>query len=287
MSAGRDHDWNVRVARECYVPNGEARVLDADGRISDLVDNYEWISFNFGPTLLSWLETAHPHAYQRLIEADRLSAKRLDGHGNAIAQSYHHSILPLANPRDRLTEIRWGLSDFERRFKRKAEGLWLPECAVDDATLEDLVGEGVRFVVLEPHQADKVRPLGSEQWMPADRALKTGLPYLWRAASGGSLAIFFYDGPLSRAVAFEGAMSDSRNFAARLANAVPPTAEDGLALVATDGESYGHHATFAEMGLAHLLRYALPEKGLTPANGLTKAPAAARWARRGRSGKTG
>lgn len=265
-SAGRDHDWNARIARECYVPNGEARVLDGDGRIVDLVDNYAWMSFNFGPTLLAWLEKAHPHAYARLIEADRESAARLEGHGNAVAQSFHHAILPLAHPRDRVTEIRWGLYDFQRRFGREAEGLWLPECAVDDATLVDVAREGVKFVILEPHQAEATRPLKGGAWAPAEESLKPGLPYLWKGEGGAQLAVFFYDGPLSRAVAFEGAMRDSRSYAARMSALVPPTAEESLALVATDGESYGHHAPFAEMGLAHLLRYALPEKGLTPVN---------------------
>lgn len=265
-SAGRDHDWNARVARECYVPNGEARVLDGSGRIVDLVDNYEWISFNFGPTLLAWFEKAHPHAYPRLLEADRLSAARLGGHGNAMAQAFHHTILPLSHPRDRRTEVLWGLADFEKRFGRKAEGMWLPECAVDDATLGELAEAGVKFAILEPHQAEAVRPLKEGPWTPAAKALKTGVPYLWRGAGGASLALFFYDGGLSRAVAFERAMSDSRAYAARLAGAVPAAAEDGLVLVATDGESYGHHDSFAEMGLAHLLRYALPEKGVEPVN---------------------
>lgn len=248
-SAGRDHDWNARIARECYVPNGEARVVDGAGRIADLVDNYEWISFNFGPTLLAWYEKAHPRAYARLIEADRRSAQRLDGHGNALAQSYHHSILPLAHPRDRRTEIRWGLADFQHRFGRRAEGLWLPECAVDDATLADVAAEGVKFVMLEPHQAaGPVVP---------------GAAYRWTGPAGETLALFFYDGPLSRAVAFERAMSDSRAYASRIAAAAPA---DGPCLIATDGESYGHHHAFGEMGLAHLLRYALPEAGVEPVN---------------------
>ncbi len=265
-SAGRDHDWNARIARECYVPNGEARVLDGEGRIIDLVDNYEWMSFNFGPTLLAWLETAHPHAYARLIAADRASAERLDGHGNAMAQAFHHTILPLSDPRDRATEIRWGLYDFEKRFGRKSPGMWLPECAADDDTLAALAAEGVKFVILESQQAQSVRPLKAKAWRSAAEELKPGLPYMWRGAGGASLTVFFYDGPLSRAVAFEGAMRDSRSYAARLSAQVPPTADDSLALLATDGESYGHHAPFAEMGLAHLLRYALPEKGLSAVN---------------------
>ncbi len=262
-SAGRDHDWNARVARECYVPNGEARVLDGAGRIVDLVDNYEWMSFNFGPTLLAWLEGAHPHAYARLQLADRASAARLDGHGNAMAQAFHHAILPLSHPRDRRTEILWGLADFRHRFGRPAEGMWLPECAADEATLADLADAGVRFIILEPHQADATRALSGGAWVAADGAVERGRPYLWRGAAGASLAVFFYDGGLSRAVAFERAMTDSRAYAARLAAAA---AEGAMALVATDGESYGHHEAFAEMGLAHLLRYALPEKGVEPVN---------------------
>ena len=123
LSAGRDHDWNARIARECYVPNSEARVVNGEGFITDIVDNYAWMSFNFGPTLLAWLEKAHPHGYARLISADKESAARQDGHGNAVAQAFHHSILPLASPRDRDTEIRWGLADFRKRFGREAEGL--------------------------------------------------------------------------------------------------------------------------------------------------------------------
>ena len=251
LSSGRDHDWNARIARECYVPNTEARVLNERGAIIDIIDNYAWMSFNFGPTLLAWMEKAHPHAYARILEADRLSAQRLGGHGNAMAQSFHHAILPLASPRDRETEIQWGLADFRKRFGRQAEGLWLPECAVDEATLISVADAGVKFVILEPHQAlDDVRP---------------GIPYLWEAASR-RLALFFYDGAMSRSVAFEGAMRDSRTFASRLVSRLAPTAEDGLALVATDGESYGHHESFAEMGLAHFLRYALAEKGVESVN---------------------
>jgi alpha-amylase/alpha-mannosidase (GH57 family) len=282
-SAGRDHDWNARIARECYIPNGETRVMDGSGLIADLVDNYEWMSFDFGPTLLAWLETAHPHAHARLIEADRRSAQRLGGHGNAMAQSFHHTILPLAHPRDRVTEVRWGLADFAHRFKRKAEGLWLPECAVDDATLAVLAAEGVKFVLLEPHQAEGVVPdAPPAEKTDADKAAdpeKTvvlaparlappvpGVPYLWRGPNGARLAVFFYDGSLSRSIAFEHAMRDSRAFARALSARIPPTAEDGLSIAATDGESYGHHDAFAEMGLAHLLRYALPEAGLEAVN---------------------
>ncbi len=264
-SAGHDHDWNARIARECYVPNGEARVVDVDGRLTDIVDNYAWISFNFGPTLLAWLEKANPQAYARLLEADKESAARLGGHGNALAQAYHHSILPLASARDRRTEIRWGLADFRSRFGREAEGLWLPECGADEATLAAVAAEGVKFVILEPHQADAVRPLSGGAWKQASEALRPGMAYQWSDGQQ-TLAVFFYDGPLSRSVAFERAMGDSRAFAERVAKNLPPVAEDALALLATDGESYGHHEPFAEMGLAHFLRYALPAQGVEIVN---------------------
>lgn len=265
LSAGHDHDWNARIARECYVPNAEARVVDGEGRIVDLVANYDWLSFNFGPTLLAWLEKFHPHAYARLQEADRAGLRRL-GHGNALAQSFHHSILPLADPRDRRTEILWGLADFRRRFGRDAEGLWLPECAADDASLAELARAGVKFAILEPHQAQSVRPVTGGAWWPASESLKPGAPYRWRGSDGEELALFFYEGALSRSVAFEHAMSDSRALAAKVAAASPASPRDGLCLIATDGETYGHHHSFAEMGLAHLLRYALPQAGVTPVN---------------------
>ena len=262
-SAGCDHDWNARIARECYVPNGQARVVDGEGRITDIVDNYALISFNYGPTLLSWLEKAEPEAYARLLESDRASAARFGGHGNAFAQAFHHAILPLCSPRDRATEIRWGLFDFKKRFGRDAEGLWLPECAADDATLAAAAAQGVKLVILEPHQADSVRAAADAPWKPAADALKPGVPYEWTDGEA-SLTLYFYDGPLSRSVAFEKSMKDSRAFAARVAERVP--GEDGVALLATDGESYGHHDAFAEMGLAHFLKYALPAAGAEPVN---------------------
>lgn len=246
-SAGRDHDWNARIARECYAPNGEARVLDGSGRLVDLVNNYAFMSFDFGPTLLSWLEQSDPRSYARVLAADRASVARL-GHGAAIAQAYHHTILPLASPRDRLTEIRWGLADFKRRFGRASEGLWLPECAADEATLAAVAGEGVKFVLLEPHQAGG--------------PVEPGVAYRWKG-EGRELAVFFYDGALSRAVAFQRAMSDSRAFAARLSDAA---VAERAALIATDGESYGHHDAFAEMGLAHLLTRDLAACGVEPTN---------------------
>ena len=261
------HDWNERIHRECYRPNGFARILDEYGRIECILNNYEHISFNFGPTLISWIEQHDPIAYRRILDADRNSARRNGGHGNAIAQAFGHAILPLCNERDRKTQIRWGLADFRARFGRAAEALWLPETACDDATLCDLCDAGLRFAILSPHQAERVRPAGTTAWKSvADGSIDPGVPYRWlhRDGSGRSLALFFYDGPIARGVAFEGALASSQALAARLARATGGPGR--LVHVATDGESYGHHFHFGDLSLAHALRIEAPEHGLQPTN---------------------
>ena len=156
-SAKPFHDWNARVNAECYRPNGQTRLLGADDKILEIVNNYEWLSFNFGPTLLSWLEQRDPETYQRIIEADAASTARLEGHGNAIAQCYNHMIMPLATRRDKVTQARWGIADFEQRFGRRPEGMWLPETAVDTETLEVLAEQGILFTILAQHQALRFR----------------------------------------------------------------------------------------------------------------------------------
>ncbi|MES1242603.1 MAG: DUF3536 domain-containing protein [Acidobacteriota bacterium] len=233
------HDWNERITAECYGPNAVARILDAENRIERIVNNYAQISFNFGPTLLAWMEENRPDVYRAIVEADELSRVRFNGHGSAIAQPYHHAILPLASPRDKWTQILWGLADFERRFKRKAEGVWLPEAAVDLESLDILAGEGVKFTILEPGQSRT--------------AVDTTVPY---RVAGGTLAVFFYDGGTSRAVAFEGLLSSGERFAQRLISRFPE--EDGtdrLVHIATDGETYGHHHPYGEMALAYALHH--------------------------------
>ncbi|HET7004518.1 MAG TPA: glycoside hydrolase, partial [Candidatus Binatia bacterium] len=158
------HDWNERITAECYAPNSVARIVDGDNRIVKLINNYARISFNFGPTLLSWLEVKAPEAYAAILAADRDSQQRFSGHGSALAQVYNHVIMPLANSRDRKTQIRWGIGDFTKRFRRAPEGMWLAETAVDIETLELLADQDVRFVILAPHQAARVRPIGERQW---------------------------------------------------------------------------------------------------------------------------
>lgn len=249
------HDWNARVTGECYAPNASSRVLDGDRRILDITNNYTQISFNVGPTLLAWLESAAPHVYGQIIEADRESRARRSGHGNALAQAYNHMILPLAARRDKDTQVAWGIADFRRRFGRDPEGMWLPETAVDTETLEVLAAHGMRFTALAPHQAARVRPLDAEEWTDVSGAhVDPRRPYVCLLPSGAAITLFFYDGPIARAVAFEGLLNSGEAFAGRLAGGFDGREEPQLVHIATDGESYGHHHPFGEMALTYALR---------------------------------
>lgn len=251
------HDWNERITAECYAPNAVSRILDAENRITRLVNNYAKISFNFGPTLLGWLAANAPEVYQAILAADRQSQETFSGHGSAIAQPYNHVILPLANHRDRYTQIYWGIRDFEHHFGRAPEGMWLPETAVDLESLEILAELGIRFTILAPHQASRVRRVGSQTWdSVAGGQIDPTRAYEQKLPSGRALAIFFYDGPISRAVAFEGLLSRGESFANRLNNAFSEERDrPQLVHIATDGESYGHHHRFGDMALAYALNY--------------------------------
>lgn len=254
-SAQPYHDWNQRITDECYAPNTGARILDSQGYLDRLINNYEWISFNFGPTLLSWLETHDPKTYKAILEADDRSKKHFSGHGSAIAQVYNHIIMPLANRRDKITQVRWAIADFESRFRRKPEGMWLAETAVDLETLAILATHGIRFTILSPFQASRVRPIGRASWSDVRGGrIDPSRPYLCRLPGGESISLFFYDGPISHAVAFEGLLNDGHAFATRLLSGFAPD-RDGAQLVhiATDGESYGHHHRFGEMALSRAI----------------------------------
>ena len=177
------HDWNERITAECYAPNATSRILDDQQRIIRLVNNYGQMSFNFGPTLLSWMEDKAPRVYEALLEADRLSSVKFGGHGSAVAQAYNHMILPLANHRDKVTQIKWGIADFEHRFKRRPEGMWLPETAVDAETLEVLAENGILYTILAPRQAKRVRRKSGRNWkdvtgdrIDPSRAYQVSLP---------------------------------------------------------------------------------------------------------------
>ena len=256
------HDWNERVTAECYAPNAAARVLDNDKHIIGMVNNYSSMSFNFGPTLLSWLEASAPKAYQPILEADRLSGDKFSGHGSPMAQAYNHMILPLANRRDKVTQVRWGLADFQHRFGRAPEGMWLPETAVDTETLEVLAEHGVKFTILAPRQASRIRRFGSRSWKDVSgERIDPSRAYLARLPSRQTIALFFYDGPISQAVAFEGLLDDGQRFAERLLSGFSESRTwPQLCHIATDGESYGHHHAFGEMALAYALQHIESEK---------------------------
>ncbi len=249
------HDWNERVCAECYEPNTRSVILGPNGKAEQVVNNYAHMSFNFGPTLLRWLQEGSPDTYKKILRADRLSRKRFGGHGAAIAQAYHHSILPLANRRDKVTEVHWGIRDFEARFRRKPEGMWLPETAANLETLEILADEGFSFTILSPYQAARVRKPGSTSWVEIARGtVDSRRPYLVQLPSGKSLFVFFYNGEIARGVAFQGLLSNGAGFASRFGESLDETYSPQLAHIATDGESYGHHHKFGDMALAYALR---------------------------------
>lgn len=252
-SAWPFHDWNERITDECYGPNGFSRILNEDMRIIDISNNYSKISFNFGPTLLSWLEKKRPKVYQRIIEADRESTKQFGGHGSAMAQVYNHIIMPLANRRDKETQVIWGIRDFEHRFNRKPEGMWLAETAVDTETLEVLAENGISFTILAPRQAKAYRKIGAKDWK---QGIDTRVPYICQLPSGKSINLFFYDGERSQDVAFKGLLIDGKEFANRLLSGFDNNSgKPQLVHIGTDGESYGHHHRHGDMALAYCLRY--------------------------------
>jgi alpha-amylase/alpha-mannosidase (GH57 family) len=250
------HDWNERVTAECYAPNSAARVLDPEGRIVAIVSNYERMSFNFGPTLLSWMEAKAPEVYRAVIEADRQSAEMCSGHGNALAQVYNHVIMPLAHRRDKRTQVIWGIRDFQHRFGRLPEGMWLAETAVDLETLDIMAAQGISFTILAPHQASQTRRLRTARWRDASGGrIDPTRPYVLRLPSGRTIAVFFYDGPISRAVAFEHLLNRGEGFTERLLSGFSDNrAWPQLMHIATDGETYGHHHKFGDMALAYALR---------------------------------
>lgn len=261
------HDWNERITAECYAPNAASRILDGRGRIRQIVNNYSQISFNFGPTLLSWMEEKSPDTYHSILEADRESQKRFHGHGSAMAQAYNHVILPLANDRDRYTQIVWGIRDFHKRFGRAPEGMWLPETAVNTPTLEILAELGIKFTVLAPRQAARVRKIGGRSWKDVSGGrIDPSRAYLAKLPTG-KINLFFYDGPISQAVAFEQLLNSGEQFAARLKSGFSDKRTwPQLMHIATDGETYGHHHKYGDMALAYALDHIQSEGDIRLAN---------------------
>jgi alpha-amylase/alpha-mannosidase (GH57 family) len=254
------HDWNERIHAECYWPNAFVQ-----SGPDESINNYENISFNFGPTLLSWLQEHHLGTYQRILDADRKSVATRGGHGNAIAQAYGHAILPLCNDRDRLTQVLWGLADFRFRFQREAESLWLSETACNDQTLDLLIEQGLRYVILAPRQAKRMRAISGEWRELGDGEIDTSQAYLYRnrTQQTRSLAVFFYHGPLAQAIAFENALRSSELLVSLLKHAA---GNGPLVNVATDGETYGHHFKFGDLALAHALEIEAKNNGLAVTN---------------------
>jgi alpha-amylase/alpha-mannosidase (GH57 family) len=236
-SAAPYHDWNERISHECYGPNAVSRILSDDRRIVDIVNNYAKMSFNFGPTLLSWMENERPKTYAQILEADWLSQKHFGGHGSAMAQVYNHIIMPLANRRDKESQVQWGIRDFEKRFGRFPEGMWLAETAVDTETLEVLAEAGIKFTILAPRQAKQFRDLSKKRW---NEGVDTKNAYICNLPSGKTINLFFYDGERSQSVAFKGLLQDGREFARYLVEGFDNRSENQLVHIATDGESYGH-----------------------------------------------
>jgi alpha-amylase/alpha-mannosidase (GH57 family) len=259
-SARPFHDWNDRINFECYAPNAAARILDEKGWITKIRNNYNRISFNFGPTLLTWLEENDPDAYNLIIKADIRSAERFGGHGSAIAQVHSHLIMPLCNYRDKVTQVTWGIRDFEHRFGRYPEGIWLAETAVDTETLEVLASHGIKFTVLAPRQAKAIRVLdtknGASDWQAVSaETIDIRYPYWCQLPSGRRIALYFYHGGVAQEVAFNGLLNNGKAFAQRMSAHFSPNDEPQLMHIATDGESYGHHHRFGEMALADCLNY--------------------------------
>ncbi|MBF0405567.1 MAG: DUF3536 domain-containing protein [Nitrospirae bacterium] len=282
-SAAPYHNWNERITAECYAANAASKILDHEGMVTGIINNYSKISFNFGPTLLSWLQRHDPDVYCAIIEADKLSMERFSGHGSALAQVYNHMIMPLANQFDKITQVIWGIRDFESRFGRRPEGIWLAETAVDVETLDILVDNGILYTILAPRQASRVKrpatntssdneaaddemfdmPVIMEEQETREQELWTdvsngridpAMPYLCKLPSGRTITLFFYDGPISGDIAFSGVLHDGRNFAYRLTSAFTDTRDfPQIVHIATDGETYGHHHNRGEMALTYCL----------------------------------
>mgnify|MGYP001097215834 CR=1 FL=1 len=251
------HDWNARITEECYRQNAASRILGSDRKIIDIVNNYANMNFNFGPTLLYWLQSHAPDVYEKILEADKKSIERFSGHGGAIAQAYNHMIIPLSNDRDKHTQVLWGIKDFQQRFEREPEGMWLPETAVDIPTLEVLAEYGIKFTILSPRQAKRVRSTGGRRWKNvSENDLDTTIPYICNLPSGKQIVLFFYHGSTAHDIAYGGLLHNGENLASKLLDSFPKNTEQArLIHVATDGESFGHHHRHGDMALAYCLHH--------------------------------
>jgi len=269
-SAAPFHDWNERIFQECYKPNSEAVIVNEHDDVIDRINNYRYLSFNFGPALLSWIMKKHPKTYGRIIDADRESIHEHSGHGNAIAMIYNHMIMPLANKRDKITQIKWGLEDFRFHFVRRSEGIWLPETACNYETIEALIEEEIKFIILDPSQADKVRKIHHGKWKDVSSGNIDTYTY-YRCYSKINpekfINIFFYNGALSKNIAFDDHVYDSHKLSARIQNEKRENSgQDDLISVAVDGETFGHHKKYAQRTLSYFFSELIPGSGLKIVN---------------------
>jgi alpha-amylase/alpha-mannosidase (GH57 family) len=273
-SAAPSHNWNERIYDQCYRPNAYSRLLDKNFMISSIENNYQHMSFNFGPTLFSWLEQFHPSTAKRIIDADRESCLKFNGHGNAVAQVFNHIIMPLSSRRDQLTQIRWAKSFFRRRFLRDPEGIWLAETAINMETVQCLIDEKIKFVILSPNQAESFRSMDNPdaQWISTQYGFDTRRPYRLfpRNQAGkklpGHLDIFFFDEGLSKEVSFGNMLTDAHIFGSRINACYSNPANNEVVVLATDGETFGHHKPFGDMCLAFYFSRLASESGVTPVN---------------------
>jgi alpha-amylase/alpha-mannosidase (GH57 family) len=265
-SAAPFANWNERITAECYAPNTRAEILGDDGAVRSRINNYEWVSSDWGPTLLDWLEEHEPETYGRVIAADAASIEHFNGHGTAVAHTFNHTILPLSNRRDKRTQIVWGIADFRHRFGRDPAGMWLPETAVDLESLELMAEAGIRYTILSPYQAAATLEEGA--WTDVvGGGVDTRVPYTVQLFGGRTIGVFFYNGPLSQEIAFNGILEDGSILAKRLVQALgEPGAEAHLSHVATDGETYGHHHRHGEMALAKAIQDLRGDRGVELTN---------------------
>jgi hypothetical protein len=258
-SASPFSNWNERISAECYRANSASRYLNQYGNITKIVNNYEWLSFNFGATLMSWIKDFEPLVYKRIIEADKESCKRNNGHGNAIAQIYNHIIEPLASAEDAETQIIWGIEDFKLHFGRHPEGMWLSETAINNSTADLLIKHDIKYVILSPWQAEKILTQ-SGTWKDINNPEEVcDRPFLLKRPEG-DLTIFFYDNILAQGISFGHYLRDADNVYHKLKN----ISKDGRKLIhtATDGEVYGHHEPYGDMCFAALTEKIAKDKNL-------------------------
>lgn len=264
------HDWNEKVFAECYKTNSEAPIMNEKGEVVKTINNYEHINFNFGPTLFSWIKAKHPNTYKKILDADMRSVSIHNGHGNAIAMAYNHIIMPLANLQDKITQIRWGMKDFEYRFGRKSESIWLPETACNPAVIEVLINEGIKYIILDVSQADKIRQIGHKHWHDVSNgSIDPKMAYRCYSTvnKGKTIDIFFYDGPVAKSIAFENVLKNSSDLMNKILQAVPHSSvNDQIVSVATDGETFGHHKKNAERTLAYFLTVLAPANSMKIVN---------------------